>query len=65
MLKLFSVIPPIFFALFGTAPSQYVPKMLFTQTTIDCLTTNKTKNALHIETVILNYILVVTLLAIA
>ena len=30
--------------------------MLFTQATIDCLTTNETKNALHNETVILNYI---------
>ena len=39
-----------------TAPLQYVPKILFTQATIDCLTTNKTKNALHDETVILNYI---------
>ena len=37
-----------------TAPLQYVPKILFTQTTI--LTTNKTKNVLHNETVILNYI---------
>ena len=37
-----------------TAPLQYVPKMLFTQATIDCLTTNKTKNALHNEAVILN-----------
>ena len=39
----------------GTAPLQYVPKILFTQTTINCLTTNKTKNYLHNETVILNY----------
>ena len=38
------------------APLQYVPKILFTHATIDCLTTNKTKNALHKETVILNYI---------
>ena len=39
-----------------TAPLQYVPKILFTQATTDRLTTNKTKNALHNETVILNYI---------
>ena len=32
------------------------PKILFTQTTINGLTNNKTKNALHNETVILNYI---------
>ena len=32
------------------------PKMQFTQTTVDCLTKNKTKNGLHKETVILNYI---------
>ena len=37
-------------------PLQYVPKIRFTQTTIDCLTTNKTKNVLLDETVILNYI---------
>ena len=37
-----------------TAPLQNVPKILFTQATIDCLTTNITKNALHKETVILN-----------
>ena len=30
--------------------------MLFTQNTIDCLTNNKTKNALHNEAVILNNI---------
>ena len=40
----------------STAPLQYVPKILFTQATIDCLIYNKTKNALHNETVILNYI---------
>ena len=39
-----------------TAPLQYVPKIRFTQTTIDCLTANKTKNVLFKETVILNYI---------
>ena len=39
-----------------TAPLRYVPKIRFTQATIDCLTKNKTKNALHNETVILNYI---------
>ena len=40
----------------STAPLQYVPKIQFTQTTIDCLTTNKTKNGFHGETVILSYI---------
>ena len=50
----------------STVPLQYVPKMLFTQATIDCLTINKTKNALHCETVILDYtVLLVTRLAIA
>ena len=39
-----------------TAPLKYIPKVIFTQATTDCLTTNKTKNALHNETVILNYI---------
>ena len=39
-----------------TAPLQYVPKIVFTQAAIDCLTTNKTKNALHSEMIILNYI---------
>ena len=39
-----------------TTPLQYVPKILFTPATIDCLTANKTKNALHKETVILSYI---------
>ena len=38
------------------ASLQYVPKILFTQATIDCLINNKTENALHKETVILNYI---------
>ena len=47
------------------APLQYVPKILFTQAPIDRLTTNITKNALPNETVILNYILVVTQLAVA
>ena len=32
------------------------PKYYFTPATIDCLTANKTKNALHNEAVILNYI---------
>ena len=40
----------------STAPLQYVPKLLFTQAAIDCLINNKTKNALHDEAVILNYI---------
>ena len=40
----------------STAPLQYVPKILFTQATIDCLINNKTKNTLHNEGVILNYI---------
>ena len=39
-----------------TAPLQYVSKIQFTQATIDCLTSNKTKNLCHDETVILNYI---------
>ena len=39
----------------STAPLQYVPKIQFTQATIDYLINNKTKNALHKETVILNY----------
>ena len=38
------------------APLQHVPKMLFTQATIDYLATNEIKNALHNETVILNYV---------
>ena len=50
---------------FCTAPLHYVPKMLVTRATIDCLTNNKTKNAHHSETVILNYVLVVTQLAVA
>ena len=40
----------------STAPLQYVPKIRFTPTTIDRLNTDKTKNALHKETVILHYI---------
>ena len=36
---------------------QYIPKMLFTATT-DCLTTDKTGNALHSDTVILNIFVV-------
>ena len=36
-----------------TAPLQYVPKIQFTQATIDCLATNEIKNALHNETFIL------------
>ena len=39
-----------------TARLQHVSKILFTPATIDCLTTNLTKNAFHKETVILNYI---------
>ena len=39
-----------------TAPLQYVLKIQFTQATIDCLTKDKTKNALHNEAVILKYI---------
>ena len=46
----------ILLAFLCTAPLQYVPKILFTQAIIDCLTTNETKNALHKETAILNYI---------
>ena len=51
-------------ALLSTIPLQYVPKTLFTQATIDCLTVNKTKNALHNKAVILNYELVVTKLVV-
>ena len=45
-----------FIAFLPAAPLQYVPKMWITPATIDCLTTNQTNNALHNETVILNYI---------
>ena len=48
-----------------TAPLQCAPKILFTQTTIDCLIIGKTKNALHKERVILNNVLAVTQLSIA
>ena len=40
----------------STAPLQYVPKILFSQASKDCLTNNKTKNALHNKAVILNYV---------
>ena len=40
----------------STAPLQYVPKIQFTQATIDCLTNNKTENIHNNETVILNFI---------
>ena len=40
----------------STAPLQYVPKIIFTQATIDSLINNKTKTALHSETVIFNHI---------
>ena len=39
-----------------TAPLHYAPKIQFTPDTSDCLTTNKTKNVLLNETVILGYI---------
>ena len=39
-----------------TAPLQYAPRIRFTRATIDWLTTNKTKNVLHKEMVILNHI---------
>ena len=39
-----------FIALFATAFLQYVPKILFTPATIDSLTNDKTKNALHNKT---------------
>ena len=39
-----------------SAPLQYVLKIRFTQATIDRVTNNKAKNALHNEAVILNYI---------
>ena len=48
--------PKILTPFLCTAPFHYGSKILFTQATIDFLTTNKTKNALHGETVILNYI---------
>ena len=49
--------PPKFYRPFlPTAPLQYVPKILFTQATINLLTANKTKIVLHNETIILNYI---------
>ena len=35
-----------------TAPLQYIPKILFIQATIGCVTTNETKNALYNETAI-------------
>ena len=38
-----------------TAHLLYIPKIQFTQATIDCLNNNKTKNVLLSETVILNY----------
>ena len=38
------------------APLQYVPKIQFTQATVDRHIKHKTRNALHNETVILNYI---------
>ena len=57
LLGVYVVVPAEMFSPFlSTAPLQYVPKMLFTQATIDCLINKKTKNALHKETVILNYI---------
>ena len=53
----FTYVPPKFYRPFlCTAPLQYIPKILFTQATIDCVINNKTKNALHNEAVILNYI---------
>ena len=39
-----------------TALLQYVPKILFTQVTFDCLPTKKTENVHDDKTVILNYI---------
>ena len=52
-----SVVPAkILSFILSTAPLQYVPKIQFTPATIDRLTNDKTKNALHKETVILNYI---------
>ena len=44
----------------STAPLQYVPKILFTQATIDCIINNKSKNALHNKAVILNNAVTVT-----
>ena len=39
-----------------TALLQYVPKISLSQATTDCLTNNITKNTLHTETVIFNYL---------
>ena len=47
----------------STASLQYVPKILLTQATIECLTNNKTKIALHNEAISLSYTLMVTQLA--
>ena len=40
----------------STAPLQYVPKIQFTQATIDCLINSNSKNAFHNKVVILSYI---------
>ena len=50
------IIPPKISPFLSTAPLQYVPKLRFTQATIDFLIKNKTKNALHNKAVILSYI---------
>ena len=54
--KLERMAAKFFMPLLSTAPLQYVPKIQFTQATMDCLINIKTKNALHNEAVILNYI---------
>ena len=46
----------ILLPLLCTAPLQYIPKKIFTQASIDCLTATKIKNILLNERVILNYI---------
>ena len=57
ILAFFTDVPPKILSPFlSTAPLQYVPKIRFTQATTDSLINNKTKNGLHNEAVILNYI---------
>ena len=54
--RLFNLPSKFYRPFLSTVPLQYVPKILFTQATIDCLTNDKTKNALYYKAVILNYI---------
>ena len=53
---LYGTYRPNFVALFAHSTFTDVAKMLFTQATLDFLINNKTKNALHNEVVISNYI---------